>query len=150
MSDLDERASGVLVVGFDRHPAASAALTTAAGLAVRLRAGLLVLHVIDLEDHPIDPDAADWETEADTAVAAEREQAGAILAGHPLPWAFHVERGDPARHLIDTAARHHATMIVIGTARTGVGAHLLTGSVAKRVLRHTERPVLLVPEHPSR
>lgn len=137
----------LLVVGYDRHPAAQSALRTAAELADRLRARLLVLHVIDLEDYPIDPDTADWETQAVRAVAAERATAEELLAAHRLPWSFQVEHGEPGQQVLELAARHDALMIVIGVARHEWGAHLLTGSVAKHLTRHTDRPVLLVPEH---
>jgi nucleotide-binding universal stress UspA family protein len=139
----------LLVVGYDRHPAAQSALRTAAELADRLRARLLVLHVVDLEDYPIDPDAADWEACAERAVSAERASAEALLAGHRLPWSFQVDRGEPGQRVLELAARHDALMIVIGVARHEWAAHLLTGSVAKQLTRHTDRPVLLVPEqHP--
>ncbi|PZG25589.1 universal stress protein [Spongiactinospora gelatinilytica] len=134
-----------LVVGFDRHPAARTALETAASLALRLPARLLVAHVLDLDDYPLDPDAADWEAAAGQAVAAERAQAAELLTGHPLPWTFQVEHGEPAPRLLDLAARHDALMIVIGAARHELGAHLLTGSVARHLTQHADRPVLLVP-----
>lgn len=136
----------LLVVGYDRHPAAQSALATAAELAGRLQARLLVLHVVDLEDYPIDPDAADWETHSKRAVAAERASAEALLAGHRLPWSFQVEHGDAAQQLLELAARQDALMIVIGAARHEWGVNLLTGSVAKNLTRHADRPVLLVPE----
>jgi nucleotide-binding universal stress UspA family protein len=50
-----------LVVGFDRDAVSRAALTVAADLAGRLAARLVVVHVVDLDDYPIDPEAADWE-----------------------------------------------------------------------------------------
>ncbi|WP_158578597.1 universal stress protein [Spongiactinospora rosea] len=134
-----------LVVGYDRHPAARTALETAADLALPLSARLLVAHVLDLDDYPLDPDAADWEEAAGQAVAAERAQAETQLAGHPLPWTFQVEHGEPAPRLLDLAARHDALMIVIGAARHELGAHLLTGSVARHLAQHADRPVLLVP-----
>ncbi|MEO3884513.1 universal stress protein [Nonomuraea sp. B5E05] len=144
-----ERQALWLVVGYDRHPAAQRALATAADLAVRLGARLLVAHVVDLDDYPIDPDACDWDAYAEQAVARERAQAEALLAGHPLPWSWQVDHGDPAQKLVDLAARHQALMIVIGAARHEWGTHLLTGSVAKHLVRHADQPVLLVPEQPS-
>lgn len=140
----------LLVVGYDRHPAAQSALRTAAELADRLRARLLVLHVVDLEDYPIDPDAADWEAWAERAVSAERASAEALLAAHRLPWSFQVDHGEPGRRVLELAARHDALMIVIGAARREWGVHLLTYSVAKHLTRHADRPVLLVPEHHPR
>lgn len=134
-----------LVVGFDRHPSGQAAVTTAACLASRLGARLLVVHVVDLEDYPLDPDAADWEEYAEAAVAREREQVRALLTGFDVPWEFLAERGDPAGRLIALAAEYDALMIVIGLPRPGLAVHLLEASVARRVARRTDRPVLLAP-----
>jgi nucleotide-binding universal stress UspA family protein len=136
----------LLVVGYDRHPAAQSALAMAAELAGRLQARLLVLHVVDLEDYPIDPDADDWETHAERVVAAERASAQALLAAHRLPWSFQVKHGDAAQQVLELATRQDALMIVIGASRHEWSANLLTGPVAKHLTRHADRPVLLVPE----
>ncbi len=61
----------------------------------------------------------------------------------------HVERtlldsGDPGRTIVDVADKEGYDMIVLGThGRTGL-SHLLMGSVAERVVRHSSRPVLTV------
>lgn len=135
----------VLVVGYDRHPAAQRALRAAADLAVLLQADVVVAHVLDAEDYPIDSDAADWEEHAEHAVAEQNAQVTALLAGHPLPWTFQTDHGAPAQRLLELATNRHALMIIIGTARPRWGAHLLTGSVAKHLSRHADRPFLLVP-----
>src|SRR5262249_62368054 len=50
--------------------------------------------------------------------------------------------GDPATRIVDAARR--ATCVVMATrGRTGL-AHLLIGSVAEKVVRHSPRPVLTV------
>lgn len=134
-----------LVAGYVPHPAGQAAVTTAAAMAKRLGARLLVVHVVDLGDYPIDPDSADWEEHAETTIAQERVQVQALLEAFDVPWEFMTERGDPARRLLALAARRHALMIVVGMARQGLAAHLLEASVARRIARYTDRPVLLVP-----
>jgi nucleotide-binding universal stress UspA family protein len=134
-----------VVAGYVPHPSGQAAVTTAAAMAVRFGARLLVVHVVDLGDYPIDPDAADWEEHAETVIAQEREQVQTLLAAFDVPWEFLTERGDPARRLLAVAAQRHALMIVVGMARHGLAAHLLEASVARRIARHTDRPVLLVP-----
>ncbi|WP_045376778.1 universal stress protein [Mycobacterium kyorinense] len=58
------------------------------------------------------------------------ELAGALGAAD-LQWTFHQIRGDPAEALLDVAAL----------------GHIVSGSVARNVLRHSHRPVVVVPEY---
>src|SRR3954463_15216092 len=71
-----------LVLGFDRDEASHAALAVAVDLAARLAAEIVVVHIVDLDDYPIDPDSADWEERAGEALAEERHQVEEALAGH--------------------------------------------------------------------
>ena len=60
-------------------------------------------------------------------------------------WKF-IEDGKPASKIVETANEWKADYIVIGThGRTGV-SHLLMGSVAEHVIRHSKRPVLVIPK----
>nr|WP_040796959.1 universal stress protein [Nocardia higoensis] len=139
-----------LVVGFDRHNASHVALDVAIGLALALDAHLHVAHVIDNDDLPIDPDAADWERVITEVVADERAQACAKLAALPGNWTYHAHHGNPAQLLSSIADAHDASMIVIGAPRHGVMSlveRLLGESVSAQLIHHGHRPVLLVPEH---
>ena len=52
--------------------------------------------------------------------------------------------GTPYQAILDTAKRHKADLIIMGThGRTGL-SHMLMGSVAERVVRGAECPVLTV------
>lgn len=53
-----------LVLGHARDRASRRALEVAAELAQLLTAHLHVVHGIDLDDYPIDPDASDWKNQA--------------------------------------------------------------------------------------
>lgn len=56
-----------------------------------------------------------------------------------------VEKGRPFEVIIKVAEDWEADLIVIGThGRTGL-SHLLMGSVAEKVIRHTVKPVFVVP-----
>lgn len=56
----------------------------------------------------------------------------------------HVLQGEPAATIVDFAARHKVDLVVIGThGHTGF-AHLALGSVAEKVVRRAECPVLTV------
>jgi nucleotide-binding universal stress UspA family protein len=53
--------------------------------------------------------------------------------------------GDPAHEILQRARRTRADLIVISThGRRGL-AHVLLGSVAEKVVRYAERPVLVLP-----
>ena len=55
--------------------------------------------------------------------------------------------GVPHAAIVEYAATHHADLIVVGTHDYGPIKQLLLGSVAERVLRHAECPVMTVPPH---
>lgn len=55
----------------------------------------------------------------------------------------HLRRGRPHEEILDAATAYDADLIVMGThGRTGIGRFLAAGSVAERVVRHSEPPVL--------
>jgi nucleotide-binding universal stress UspA family protein len=58
--------------------------------------------------------------------------------------------GRVADEIVYAAHKHHADEIVIGTSRRSWLAGLLWGSVAPRVLRHSDLPVVTVPTSGSR
>ncbi|HVX51271.1 MAG TPA: universal stress protein [Chitinophagaceae bacterium] len=66
-----------------------------------------------------------------------------VFGGHKI-WAF-VDEGKPHETILKIAGEWQADLIVIGThGRTGL-SHLLTGSVAEKVIRHSVKPLLVVP-----
>ena len=138
-----------LVVGFDQQPVSLHALQVAADLAVRLHAELHVVHAVDLDDYPIDPDRADWEERAHAVLAHERELAQQLLSRTSVPWTYHAARGEPVHLLSAVAEEQDALMIVVGTrghSRSSAIARLLEGSVTRALTgRHQHRPVLIVP-----
>lgn len=141
------RAAGerYVVAGFDDHAASRSALTTASTLAVQLDASLVVVHVLDFDDYPADPDAADWDASAERQVAAERETAEQLLASAREPWSYHLAQGDPAFALAAAARELDAVFIVVGASGRGIPQRLLHGSVPQSLFRHQAKPVLVVP-----
>ena len=138
-----------LVVGFDRHDSSRQALRFAITLAAALNAHLHVAHIVDLEDFPIDPDGDDWQGRLIDALAEERAQACDLLRGSSGNWTYYVQHGDPAGALSVLADTHDALMIVIGTVRGGLMSALdrvLGESVSAHLLRHAERPIVMVPD----
>ena len=138
-----------LVVGYDRSEASHHALTVATDLASRLGARLHVVHVVDLNDYPVDPDSADWEQRGLAELEDEFQVANAALHDWSGEWTYDVQRGDPVHALADVAKREGALMIVVGTRGGGIGAalgHLLGGSWSvSHGLERAGMPVLVVP-----
>ena len=59
-------------------------------------------------------------------------------------WTF-VEEGKPFETILKVAEEWEADLIVLGThGRTGL-SHLLMGSVAEKVIRHSTKPMLIIP-----
>ena len=56
-----------------------------------------------------------------------------------------VEEGKPYEMILSASGQWEADLIVMGThGRTGL-SYILLGSVAEKVLRHSEKPLLVVP-----
>jgi nucleotide-binding universal stress UspA family protein len=134
-----------LLVGYDQHPASHRAVVVAAALADALGATLLVLHVVDIEDYPIDPDSAEWEAEADRTIQRERLDAEQLLAGSTVEWTYETARGDPVPALATAAHEHDVMFIVVGASGRGLAQRLLHGSVPQSLVRKQRKPVLVVP-----
>lgn len=139
-----------LLVGYDQHPASHQAVLVAAALAQVLGATLLLLHVIDLADYPVDPEAADWETASVDTLLAERRQAETLLAGTGIEWTYRNVRGDPTNALAQAAHEVDALFIVVGASGRGLAQRLLHSSVPQALLRKQRKPVLVVPAQSPR
>ncbi len=141
---------GGVVVGHSRHRGSDDAVLVAADLAVRLGVPLHVVHVLSTEDFPVDPDAWDWESQGERAVAEQETVVRSLLAGSEVVWDREVREGDPATVLSAVAEAVGAPFVVLGThgeGRSRVGGALLGHrSVSHRAIARCHRPVLVVPE----
>jgi len=70
-----------------------------------------------------------------------------VMARAELDWSFEVRRGAPVDELVAAADDVDAGCIVVGHQR---GRRLGRRSFARRLLRRTQRPVLVVPVDPER
>ncbi len=62
-------------------------------------------------------------------------------------WTF-VEEGKPYEVILNVAKEWDADIIVLGThGRIGL-SHLIMGSVAEKIIRHSEKPVFIIPIKP--
>jgi nucleotide-binding universal stress UspA family protein len=138
-----------LVVGYDRHPASRAALRFAAELADALNVALHVVHVVDRSDTPIGAQASASGGADQRYLEGERRHVGAALDAANVQWSYQVLDGDPVSALLGAASEHAAFMIVVGRPEQGLGAtlgHIVTGTVARTLIRRSQRPVVVVPD----
>jgi nucleotide-binding universal stress UspA family protein len=134
-----------LLVGYDQHPASHQAVLVAAELAQVLGASVLLLHVIDLDDYPADPEAASWESASAELLLAQRREAASLLAGTGVEWSYRIVQDDPAHALTQVAQELDALFIVVGASGRGLAQRLRHGSVPQMLMRRQRRPVLVVP-----
>ena len=126
----------------DGSPGSDAAVAHACYLADLADAEIHALFVVD----ELIAGADGWD------VVVEREEArgeraldavDAAGAERGVPVEKHLRRGRPHEEILDAASEYGADVIVMGThGRTGVGRFIAAGSVAERVVRHSEVPVL--------
>jgi nucleotide-binding universal stress UspA family protein len=136
-----------LVVGHSLTPASQEALRVAGDLAQHLGARLDVVHAVTLRDYPVDPDAADWDEQAQRTLAEQHEQVHAALNGCSQQWTYSVTRGDPVSLICSVAEKNDAVMIIVGTRGQGIGPAIerfFGGSVSHGLIRRQDRPVLVV------
>ena len=137
-----------LVVGYDRHPVSRAALLFAAELAGALNVPLHVVHVADLSDKPIAAEPQTLGGVSERQLQVEERSVRSTLEATGVQWSYHLMDGDPVTSLIDAASQHAASMIVVGRPEQGIGAafgHLVSGAVARTLIRRSDRPVVVVP-----
>jgi nucleotide-binding universal stress UspA family protein len=136
-----------VLVPHDFSPHADAALGLALELARRARGRVLVLHVIPrfarlagIPPGDFPPADVSAEMAADQARRLGARVAHRGRRGAPVD--CRVVVGDPLAAILEAA--RGASAVVMGTlGRTGL-AHLVVGSVAERVVRHSPVPVLTV------
>jgi len=112
------------------------------GLPDRARWSVTLLHVLD-GDGPRDTDTA-GEAHAQAEAALEPLAEGLRSAGFEEVGA-EVATGDPARIILEAAARVPGTLLIMGTRGRGFLGRPGLGKVIRRVLRETAVPALLVP-----
>ena len=131
-----------ILVPTDRSDPARRALEQAADLATRYGATLTALHVVDTREL----DGGSGVDERTEAARTELDDALDDLDVDPTPEGV-VRAGIPSEEILDYADDAGMDLIVMGThGRTGVRRYLL-GSVAEKVVRLSDVPVLNV--HPA-
>ncbi|MFT4199938.1 universal stress protein [Gordonia sp. (in: high G+C Gram-positive bacteria)] len=121
-----------LVVGWDRTPAAQAALGVAVVLAGKLQAHLHIAHIADDSDLGIDPDSPTWEEQTKALTDETARWLRSQLRGLHTGWTYYSARGSAAAVLNRVAHESGSSIVVIGAHRHGVAG--LLSRVTRRSL----------------
>lgn len=131
---------GAILVAVDGSECSAQALSHASGLAMATGAKLEILRVTAVpaayeKGVPVYSEAA-------SQLALDREELRHLPVAEGVTYEKHHRFGDPGDEILSFASSHPVDLIVMGThGRTGWG-RLLYGSVAEKVIRHAECPVL--------
>lgn len=133
-----------IVVGVDGSEQSKDALRWAARLAQPLDATIDAMIAWDITSFAYGMASwpEDWQPDQDAAKALAAALDEVFGGERPVDLQQLVERGDPARVLIDAA--DGATMLVVGSRGHGGFAGLLLGSVSAQCTAHASCPVLVV------
>lgn len=118
------------------------ALRRAAMLAQAAGTELLLLHAVD-DDQPrsmVEAERREAEVLLRHQIAALPEVRDAIAL---------VAEGDPFEAILDTAEARAVDLIVLGEHRRRLLRDIFTGTTLERVMRHGQRPVLMVSAPPA-
>ena len=126
-----------LVSGTDFSECAERAIETAITLAVAVRARVTLVHVCELGAHDLDESRLLECGEALSDVVARYQRCGVEVKGV-------LRSGKPWEKLDNVAAEVGAGLIVIGRQGAGRCRSVELGSVADRLVRLANRPVLTV------
>jgi nucleotide-binding universal stress UspA family protein len=134
-----------VVVGFDGSVSSERALAYAVGMARRSRAGLVIVHVANRLpatvwagcEPPVFVDVPDHRTEVLGLELACSDYLSDVA------WVL-VERGGDICHELEEVAREYAADAIVVGSTHGIIAKIF-GSVAGRLARRANRPVVVIP-----
>lgn len=136
-----------ILIAVDSSEFSMAAAKKGFELAHQLNAKASLIYVIDKSKGMGNVDAGIFPEDAILILKKEAEQTLDQLAvmyngGELMKF---MPEGHPTEDILETAKTWNADLIVIGThGRTGL-KHLLMGSVAEHIVRHSIIPILVVP-----
>ncbi|QQR91222.1 MAG: universal stress protein [Myxococcales bacterium] len=137
----------VIIVGMDFSEPAIRALELGIHYAQKLEAPIHVVHAYDIPRLPTG-NTAEVEKSFTTWLAKNsKEQLDALLdkyKSNDVALFGDMVAGDPATKICETARKYEAQLIIVGTKGHNVAYRALLGSVADRVIRTSQRPVLMV------
>ncbi len=142
------RADGpsLIVVGLDGSSTAWHAFAWACGHARRAACPVLAVYVSTLRywEAPLAGEATAAVLEAEQSTVRALQQEAELLAGaFDVRVSFEHRRGEAARELLTAAREHSADLLAIGSSVQPF--HRVAGSLASRLVRCRQVPVVVVP-----
>ena len=137
----------LIATDFSAH--SERALEYAAAMAVQFQAKLLITHVyyppvVALPEAVVPMSAADMKQFLDKMYAGLEEAAATARKLGAADVETTLVVGDPWHEIVRTAHDRRSDLVVVGTHGRGAVAHFFLGSVAEKVVRKAECPVLVV------
>ncbi|ULQ51923.1 universal stress protein [Flavihumibacter fluvii] len=138
-----------ILIAVDGGPTSEKVASNGLQLAQQLHAELAVISVLDttalMSDGAVTPD------ELAAILKNDLKNSQQLLVDNIFKdqkvWTF-VENGKPVDAILKVADEWEADLIVLGThGRAGL-SHLIMGSVAEKVIRHSTKPILIIPTRP--
>lgn len=137
-----------ILLPIDFSPSSQAALEMASDLAKHFHAELHLVNVIPIFPTPTLPDMipeGEFLQEARTFSEQHLAKCHAALADRGVKSTFSVEVGDDvAGNIMEVLEREHIDMVVISTHGVSGWRPLIFGSIAEKVVRRVECPLLLL------
>jgi nucleotide-binding universal stress UspA family protein len=135
-----------ILVPTDGSPGSRAVIEHAVELAAIHEATLHALYVVNTASYASFSMESTWEGIGDMLREEGTEALEAVesIAGDRVPVETEVMEGSPSRKIVRYAEREGCDLIAMGTHGRGGIDRLLLGSVAERVVRSAEVPVLTV------
>jgi nucleotide-binding universal stress UspA family protein len=137
-----------ILIAIDDGPPAEKIASVGFNLAKKMKAEIAVISVVDTTI--LMPDDGSSSAELANMIKNEYRESQQMLVdkvfkGYKV-WLF-VENGNPYEVILKVALEWEADVIVLGThGRTGL-SHLLMGSVAEKVVRHSSIPLFILPNN---
>jgi nucleotide-binding universal stress UspA family protein len=139
----------LIAVGRGDHAESTARQGFALARCLASKPKVILLHVVEptgVETFaPDDPDLVAYDNLMGSQGRATLERLAAAHGGG-VEVQMRVERGDADETIVDIANREGARILVVGTRADGLPHLLHLGSTATHVVRHSNVPVLVVPE----
>jgi len=135
-----------ILIAIDNNPSAEKIALNGLQLAKQLNAEVALVSIVDPDDHSGRDAATPRELDDMMEHNLNRSQLAVIEnVFKKFPVKSFVETGTPYKVILETAERWGANIIVMGThGRKGL-PHLLLGSVAEDVVRHSKKTVVVIP-----